>query len=165
MADPLDPFRELANQQFPGKRKPANRPAPLTEPAPESVSHWDESPVVRLFGGQAREFFTIGHLAAALDRSVVTIRAWEKRGVLPQTPYRTPPPKGPERPSTGLGGTSSKGRRLWTRAQIEGVLQIAQECGVITDPKQRPPNEQFTARVTALFLDLMNKENQPDATT
>jgi hypothetical protein len=151
----LDLFSDLINpdlpegQDYPGKRKPANR---STE-APQSVSaDWDDQPLLLIYGGEAREWFTIRHLAAALDRKTVTIRSWERKGMMPQTPFRTPPPK-----NTSLPG-AAKGRRLWTREQIEGILRIAKEEGVIVDQKQSPPTERFAVRVARLFAVIKAKE-------
>jgi hypothetical protein len=40
-------------------------------------------------GGTVVPMFTIAALAKALSRSLPTIRAWEKNGVIPRTPHRT----------------------------------------------------------------------------
>lgn len=145
---------------YPGGREPVNRVKKDPPPAPPD---WDTKPTILILKGKEREFFTIGDLATALGRSVVTIRSWENKGVLPKTPYRSPTPKGPPRQSIAGGGTPTKGRRLWTREQIEGILRICHECRVIIDPKRRPPSEEFTFKVAQLFVQLLNEDR--DGTT
>ena len=149
MSQPLDPLDKYV-KDFPGKRAPVNRPSVS---APEQdVYRWDANPKTILHNGVAKEFFTIGHLADALNRATVTIRSWEKKGVLPKSPFRSPPP----RVSTVNG--EPKGKRLWTRSQIEGIVQIATEEGCIVDEKQSPPTEKFTVKVQELFNRVLKEE-------
>lgn len=142
----LDRFRDLAD--FPGKRPPANR-QPVA--APVESEGWDEKPTYYTYRGVQTEFFTIRHLAHALGRQPVTIRSWENKGKMPRTPYRSPTPERGSLPNKAV-----KGRRLWTRAQIEGILKIAQEEGVILTGK--PPTTRFAHRVSELFQSLINQE-------
>jgi len=152
-----DPYEEFTSYPFPGKRLPANRNT-STVPTPTSAPVWDSKPKTYLHGGQDREFFQISALAEALGCSVVTIRSWENKGLLPRTPYRTPVPEGPGRRSGSTGGTATKGRRLWTREQIEGILDICNRLGVITDPKRTTPTKEFSLQVTQLFIGLLKEE-------
>jgi hypothetical protein len=147
MNDPLlDRFSDL---NYPGKRAPVNRSKTIEEQVPAS---WDEKPLKYMVQGQEKEFFTISHLASALNRSVVTIRSWENKGLIPKTPYRSPRPRGETLP-----GTPRKGRRLWTREQILGILNIAQEEKVILNGK--PPTKRFHDRVLGLFTSLSQKDS------
>lgn len=150
MSDPYAAFDSLA---YPGGKPPANRPNPTPEPPTDGSAGWDENPVHYLMGGEEREFFTIKHLAAALGRQPVTIRSWENRGVLPKSPFRSPPPS-----VAPTFGSVPRGRRLWTRQQIEGILAICRECRVITDPHQKPPSPEFTQKTTNLFLQIREDE-------
>jgi hypothetical protein len=145
--DPLlDRFSDLT---VPGKRKPVNRD---TVPEPVQESAWDEHPVKYMIKGVEKEFFTISGLACALNKSVVTIRSWENKGLIPRTPYRSPKPRG-----EGLPNTSTKGKRLWTRDQILGTMQIAREESVIFNGKA--PTKRFAQRVNQLYITLLKKEN------
>lgn len=147
-SDPiLDRFADLPN--WPGKRAPVNRKA--DEPKKE-LQGWDENPVQYKFRGQDREFFTISHFAAALGKSPVTIRSWENKGLMPRTPYRSPRPRG-----ESLPGTKPKGKRLWTREQIEGTLRIASEEKVILNGKT--PTQRFAQRVADLYITLSQKDS------
>jgi len=158
MPDPVeDLFGDLMDnpesgeaQDYPGRRKPANRPDKKT--ATDTVTPpWDDRPLHLVHKGQVREWFTIRHLAKALGRKEVTIRSWEKKGRMPQTPFRTAPPR-------GSNLAQAAGRRLWTREQIEGIVQIAEEEKVIVDMKQSPPTDRFAIRVARLFAEIKAKE-------
>lgn len=149
MNDPLiDRFSDL---NWPGKRKPVNRV--LEKPKPEEPDGWDFKPLSYVYQGEKKEFFTISNLSAALGRSPVTIRSWENRGLLPKSPYRSPKPKGGRLP-----GVEQKGKRLWTREQIEGILSIASEEGVILNGQ--PPTPRFSQRVAELFIKLTNNNHR-----
>lgn len=150
MSDPLDRFKDLVEgdePDYPGRsrpklRQPANRPGKDTG---EVV--WDTRPVYYAVGGERMEFFTIGHLARALSYSQQSIRAWENQGLLPKSPYRSPKPRRPT-----IEGRVIKGKRLWTRQQIEGILRIAQEEGVVLNKK--PPTRAFAKKIAVLFREL-----------
>jgi hypothetical protein len=97
-----------------------------------------------MINGEVREFFTISHLAAALGYSVQSIRAWEDKGALPRSPFRSPRTAKPV-----AGGRSNKGKRLWTREQIEGIVRLARRHKVILN--KRPPTQAFARDVKVLF--------------
>lgn len=146
--DPLlDRFSDL--RPFPGKREPVNRSAPAVDTSPQV---WDEKPTFYTYKGVSTEFFTISNLAVALGRKPVTIRSWENKGLLPKSPYRSP------RPQRGsIPGKEVKGRRLWTRPQIEGIMKIAREEQVIFNGK--PPTPAFARKVSNLFITLQQEDN------
>jgi hypothetical protein len=144
MSDPLKAFEDL---DYPGRRKPVNRQP--RKPIPEPPPFWDAKPVFYRVGGEKREFFLISHLAKALDYSVQSIRAWEAAGLMPRTPYRSPRTRRPV-----AAGRSNKGRRLWTREQVEGILRLAKKHQVILNKK--PPNAPFAREVAQLFHELVS---------
>jgi hypothetical protein len=117
---------------------------------PQELPSWDANPVYYIVSGQRQEFFTIRHLAAALNYSQQSIRAWENSGLLARSPYRSPKPRTPT-----IGGRNTKGKRLWTRAQIEAILRIAKEEGVILN--KQPPTKAFARKVAAAFKDVAIK--------
>ena len=139
--DPFAAFQDL----FPGKRPPINRPD--SSITPKEVG-WDDKPRTYIFGTKAYEFFLISHLSDAIGKAPQTIRAWEARGILPKTPFRSPRPR-----NQPLEGKANKGKRLWTREQIEGIVRIAREERVILDGGP-PPTPAFTHKVQALFKDI-----------
>jgi len=133
---------------YPGRRKPVNR-GTKAKPLPDT-GVWDEKPARYMVGGEIREFYTISHLAKALDYSVQSIRAWEDKGMLPRSPYRSPRTRKPV-----AGGKSDKGKRLWTREQVEGIVRLARRHNVIFNKK--PPTAAFARDVRVLFDKLTAK--------
>lgn len=134
---------------YPGRRKPKNRvkAAPVVVDTPL----WDAKPLYYHVGGVKQEFFVISHLARALGYSVQSIRAWEDRGLLPRSPYRSPRTRG----KIGGSGTN-KGKRLWTRAQIEAILALARKHRVILN--KEPPTRDFARDVAQEFQRLLDEK-------
>lgn len=116
-------------------------------PEPEADPVWDERPRVYTVKGAEKEFFTISALAHALRREPVSMRKWEEKGYLPSARYRAP-------------GKGKKRDRLYTRAQIEGLVKIAKAEGLM-DPakKKRIDQTGFPDKAHRLFDDLMTKGN------
>lgn len=126
---------------------PGSRERRQVNHAPDDVPDAPELGTGRmlLVQGIEVEFFGIGGLAAALNRSPVTLRTWEAEGVLPTSGWTKP---GKDRDPRGR-------RRLWTRAQVEGIWRIAREEGVLEPgPRINILKTQFTGRVKALFEQL-----------
>jgi hypothetical protein len=139
MSDISEKFADL---DYPGRRKPVNRG---TKKTPVSdISVWDTRPIKYLVNGEVQEFYTISNLASALGYSVQSIRAWEDKGLLPRSPFRSPRTKRPV-----AGGRSNKGKRLWTREQIEGIVRLARRHKVIIN--KRPPSPAFARDVKIMF--------------
>src|SRR3954469_17805478 len=131
MSDPI--AERFDTLDYPGRRKPVNR---SDKPEPDRPL-WDERPLYYMVNGEKQEFFIIGHLAKALGYSVQSIRAWEDKGLLPRSPFRSPRTRGPV-----AGGRSDKGKRLWTREQVEGIVRIAKAHKVIFPDRKgnkKPP--------------------------
>lgn len=143
MSDALT--EKFADLDYPGRRKPKNRDddSPKRKRADDKPV-WDERPYRGRLNGEPREFYLISHLAAALGYSVQSIRAWEDKGVLPRTPYRSPRKTKPV-----AGGRLIKGKRLWTREQVEGIIRLARRHRVIFNKK--PPTAAFARDVKVLF--------------
>jgi hypothetical protein len=76
---------------------------------------WDENPTIKLIKGVETELFTISALAQALEKQVVTIRLWEKKGYIPGAPYRLR--------SKSLNGNKVNGNRVYTRELIQIALE------------------------------------------
>lgn len=142
----LKGFGDL-EQPYPGRRKPVNRDP--RQQAPDDSELWDAHPtkVKYVVKGVEPEFFYIGALAKALGCSVQSIRLWESQGLLPNTPYRAPRTAKPM-----AAGRSNKGRRLWTRQQIEGILQLAKKHRVILN--HVTPTSTFARDVARMFNEL-----------
>lgn len=148
MADPvMDTFDQLPDEEpvkrtYPGTNTPIPDSPPPFDPGDEDEP-WDADPHMQKWlrlapGEPAVEMFLMGALALALNRKPVTLRLWERKGYLPTARYRTP--------SNG----APAGKRLYTRAQVEGLRGIAREEGLLTAQKS-PANTQFPVRAKRLF--------------
>jgi len=131
-------------EYYPGSSRPimrhVNRPTEENRKQSYAVDpEWDSSPRKYMVGGVEKEFFAIGHLAQALGRRPGTIRLWEREGVIPKATYQ-------------VNSESPNGRRrLYSREQVEGLVKLAQEEGILVS-RQRPIGEtDFTARSIELF--------------
>jgi hypothetical protein len=76
---------------------------------------WDANPIIKSVKGVETELFTLGALALALEKSLVTIRLWEKKGYIPGAPYRLR--------SKSLNGKKVSGNRVYTRKLIEIAVE------------------------------------------
>lgn len=84
---------------------------------------WDANPVLKTLGGQEVEVFTIGSLALALEKQIVTIRLWERKGYIPRAPYRLR--------SKTLKGQKTGGNRVYTRDLIESAIEEFSKRGLL----------------------------------
>ncbi|KUL44719.1 hypothetical protein ADL22_12305 [Streptomyces sp. NRRL F-4489] len=120
----------------------------LVEPTSKPEVLWDSKPRVYRVGGVLHEFYSIGHLSMALNRQPVTIRKWERTGIIPA-------------PTFVVRGKTERGnRRLYTRAQIEGMIRIAEEEGILHHEGEgiQISATKFSERVAQLFEDLSASE-------
>ena len=88
--------------------------------------------------------FPVGALAMALGVSPKAIYKWERLRIMPPSRFRTQAPK-----QAPIPDKSAAGRRLYTRAQIEAVIEAAHEAGVIMPrrPGTHPDWQLFTSLV------------------
>lgn len=84
---------------------------------------WDESPIIKLVKGVETELFTIGALAQALEKEIVTIRLWEKKGYIPGAPYRLR--------SKSLNGKKVSGNRVYTRELVQIAIEEFDRRGLL----------------------------------
>lgn len=147
-------MESFEDEYYPGSRRKRRESIPMRQERvlaeriqAKQDEPWDARPWrkhIRLRDGREvdLDMFPIRALAKALNRNSVTIRRWIRLGHLPKAKYQTPP----------LAGTrGDAGRRLWTRAQIEGIVQIAKEEGLLSDRTPRIQNTNFTARIIAAW--------------
>lgn len=125
MTDGIEDFFSDLDQFYPGskkKRRESSHAPVRTASSPAGA--WDDHPFIKFMGGKQVEMFTIGALANALGRPVVTIRLWTRKGYIPQAPYRLPD-------VVLEDGSKQKGRRLYTRALIEATVEAFSSRGLI----------------------------------
>lgn len=114
-------FAELDNYYPGSKRKRREPPKPEVQPEVD----WDSKSYKKtLPNGKDVEMFTIGALASALGRPLITVRAWIKEGYLPASPYRLPTKK-------NVKGEDHLGRRLYSRPMIEAAVELFGKAGLL----------------------------------
>jgi hypothetical protein len=122
--DLVDKMFADMDEYYPGsKRKRRQSIAP--EPVIRQTDGWDATSYKKVLNGEEVEMFTIGALAAALGRPIITIRQWIREGHIPQSPYRLPTKKDKH-------GVEHKGRRLYTRSMIETAIDVFTRNGLMT---------------------------------
>lgn len=132
-----DEFEHLA--YFPGSSKPLVPHATRRKTVAPPAAGWDAKPRSYVVGGVTTEFFTVGQLGAALGRKASTMRRWEREGIIPKATFR-------------VGSEDARGvRRLYSRRQVEGMVRIAAEEGVLQAHAIPIKHSRFTERVIALF--------------
>lgn len=149
MTDLLRGFEDLEDEYYPGSRQrrresqTARRQRVATErQVAKEEESWDTRPKEVYLQGVRYDMFPIGALSKALGRRPVTIRSWIDKGWIPKARFKTP---------DIVGTRGNAGRRLWTRAQIEGIVRIAREEGLLD---QKPPliqSTKFSERVFSEF--------------
>lgn len=137
---------EALKEYYPGSAHPIirhpNRVPDVRVKASLAVhDDWDTNPRVYRVDEKDTEFFTTGQLARALGREPVTIRKWEREGIIPLATFQVP----------GKNNDPRGRRRLYSRAQVEGIVQIAAEEGMFTHRRKPLSQTQFKTRVLELF--------------
>jgi hypothetical protein len=103
----------------PGSKQKRRESTPVADKRRKKASGetngWDENPIIKSLKGLETEVFTIGALALALEKKIVTIRLWEKKGYIPIAPYRLR--------SKSLNGKKVNGNRVYTRELIEIAME------------------------------------------
>lgn len=113
-------------ETYPGSKKLRRPPPEPKELPPLPEIAWDEQPHYVLYKGQTIEVFWRGALAKALNRTVVAIRAMERKGSI-----RTP------------ALFDKHERWLYTRDQIEDMVKLAKEEGVLDPRTTRKFSDRF----------------------
>jgi hypothetical protein len=149
MSDLMRNFGPLQDEFYPGSKQKRRESVQMkkertaAERKQEKAEEpWDARPIEIPYQGRIVQMFRIGSLAKALGKDAVTIRAWMRKGWLPHNSF-----VGPEI----YGTLGNAGRKLWTRRQIEGIVQIAQEEGLLDDKPPWLTTTDFTKRVQAAW--------------
>lgn len=124
-AEILKAFEGL--DKAPGSKKKRREPSEASEKRRKQISGesngWDADPIIKTLKGVETEVFTIKALAQALDKQVVTIRLWEKKGYIPIAPYRLR--------SKSLNGKKVNGNRVYTKKLIEIAIEEFAKRGLL----------------------------------
>lgn len=123
---------------FPGSRQPLTPPA--GPPDPLAGVKGQTFPI----GGREVELFTITELSRVLNRKPVTIRKYEREGIIPKATYV----------KNGQNKDPRGKRRLYSREQILALWQIAMEEGILYDMHKRIQSTQFKTKALAAFKEI-----------
>jgi hypothetical protein len=116
-------------------------------------SAWDAEPIMKSLGGKEVEVFTIGALAKALEKSIISIRSWEKKGYIPQAPYRLR--------SKSLNGQKVGGNRVYTRALIEIAIEEFSKRKLLgTARVEWSQQKDLTIAITSRWSETIANESQ-----
>jgi hypothetical protein len=148
-------FAEL-DKYYPGSKR-ERKPVAVKKPEIEMDTNWDSKPINKtLPNGRDLEMFTIGALAAAVGRPVVSIRVWIKEGYLPQSPYRLPTKK-------DRNGKDHAGRRLYSRAMVESLVEILGKAGLLQLKRiEWPLHRQVSSDIAEAWSEIRANENKPN---
>jgi hypothetical protein len=114
---------------------------------------WDANPVIKTLGGIETEVFTIGALALALEKTIVTIRLWERKGYIPRAPYRLR--------SKTLKGEKTGGNRVYTRALIESSIDEFNRRGLLGSARvEWSQHEDLTEALVKRWKEITSTESR-----
>ena len=113
--------------RVPGSKQKRRESTPQADARRQKVFEgpvgWDAKPVVKVLQGKEVELFTVSSLALALEKEIVTIRLWERKGYIPIAPYRLR--------SKSLNGNKVNGNRVYTRELIEITVEEFAKRGLL----------------------------------
>ena len=114
---------------------------------------WDNNPIIKTLGGKEVQVFTIGALAQALEKTIVTIRLWERKGYIPRAPYRLR--------SKTLKGQKTGGNRVYTRALIESAVEEFSKRGLLGSARvEWNQHEDLTDALVKRWKEIISTESQ-----
>lgn len=152
MSDEIDAMFSDLDTYYPGSKKKRRETKPKTKRVNKDGSDWTASAVFRkLPSGELHEFYQVGALAQALGRPLVTVRYWIKEGYLPQAPYRLSDKE-------TKNGEKMRGRRLYSRAQIEKAVELFGKAGVLDKTRIQWPNQQLTNAIAEAWDSIKSAE-------
>jgi hypothetical protein len=139
---------------YPNSKRKRRESIPRTV-EPTAVLQWDAKPQVKtLPNGRDVELFTVGALAHALGRPFVSIRVWNENGYLPKAPYRLPT-------KSNKHGEEHKGKRLYSRAMIEAVVEIFAKNGLLDLKRiEWSVHQQVSIEIAEVWSNIQKQETQ-----
>ena len=141
-------------EYIPGSKKKRRELDPKVSRRKTGESNgWDANPVVKTLGGVETEVFTIGALALALEKTIVTIRLWERKGYIPRAPYRLR--------SKTLKGEKTGGNRVYTRALIESSIEEFNRRGLLGSARvEWSQHEDLTEALVKRWKEITSTESR-----
>jgi hypothetical protein len=141
-------------EYVPGSKQKRREPDPKVSRRKIGESNgWDANPIIKTLGGKDTEVFTIGALALALEKTIVTVRLWERKGYIPRAPYRLR--------SKTLGGKKTGGNRVYTRALIESAIEEFNRRGLLGSARvEWNQHEDLTDALVKRWKEIISNESQ-----
>jgi hypothetical protein len=141
-------------EYLPGSKRKRKEPDPKVSRRKAGDSNgWDANPITKTLGGKETEVFTIGALALALEKTIVTIRLWERKGYIPRAPYRLR--------SKTLKGEKTGGNRVYTRALIESAIEEFNRRGLLGSARvEWNQHDELTDALVKRWKDITTTESQ-----
>jgi hypothetical protein len=129
MNDEVDKLFESLDDYYPGSKRKRREPDPNAKPRRVSTPEaWDSEPQVKtLPNGKVLELFSAGAMSLALNRPLVTLRLWERKGYIPRAPYRLK--------SMMVNGVKKPGWRMYSRTIVEATIESFQLRGLLEAPR------------------------------
>ncbi len=129
MSDEVDKLFENLDDYYPGSKRKRRAPDPKVKIRKVSTPEaWDSEPLVKtLPNGKVLELFSAGSLGLALNRPLVTLRLWERKGYIPRAPYRLK--------SIIVKGVKKPGWRMYSKAIVEATIESFQSRGLLEAPR------------------------------
>lgn len=128
MPDTIDELFSNIDKFYPGSkrvRKSMSFPEPKIKKETEG---WESQGKVKtLSNGKTVELFSAGSLSLALNRPLVTVRLWERKGYIPRAPYRLK--------ARIVDGKKEPGWRMYSRAMIESTITSFQSRNLLEAPR------------------------------
>lgn len=148
----LKAFEDL--EYLPGSKKKRKEPDPkVSQRKTVEEGAWDANPIIKTLGGKETEVFTIGALALALEKTIVTVRLWERKGYIPRAPYRLR--------SKTLKGQKTGGNRVYTRALIEATVEEFSRRGLLGSARvEWNQHDDLTDALVKRWKDITQTESQ-----
>jgi hypothetical protein len=141
-------------EYLPGSKRKRKEPDPKVSRRKAGDNNgWDANPITKTLGGKETEVFTIGALALALEKTIVTIRLWERKGYIPRAPYRLR--------SKTLKGEKTGGNRVYTRALIESAIEEFNRRGLLGSARvEWNQHDELTDALVKRWKDITTTESQ-----
>ena len=141
-------------EYIPGSKRKRREPDPKVSRRKNGETNgWDSNPIIKTLGGKETEVFTIGAFAQALGKQIVTIRLWERKGYIPQAPYRLR--------SKTLKGQKTGGNRVYTRALIESAVEEFTRRGLLGAARvEWNQHDDLTDALVARWKDITQTESR-----
>lgn len=137
---------------YPGSKRKRREPLP---PEITPVEGWEKRSYKKtLPSGKEVDMYTLGSLADALGRPIITIRQWMKAGHLPNSPYRMPT-------TLDKNGDERQGRRLYTKPMIDAAVSAFSRAGLLHKKRvEWSSHRQLTSEIDEAWKTILATENE-----